>query len=99
MAYFLVLNFVKRSRERFRLKILRIGWARHTANWDIDDLPMLVRNGDIDVGGQVAPIQLRGEVLVHVQRVLVDVQLVATRRSALVFPELKGTHFPIAMTS
>lgn len=90
---------MKRSREIFRLKIVRINRAGHTANWDIDDLPMLVSNGDIDVGRQVAPIQLRGEVLIHVQRVLVDVQLVATRRSASVFPELKATHFPIAMTS
>ena len=38
---------------------------------------MLVRDGDVDVRREVPSVELRHKVLVHVERVGVDVQLVA----------------------
>ena len=39
---------------------------------------MLVGNSDVDVGREVSSIELRREVLVHVERVRVDVQFMAS---------------------
>ena len=50
-----------------------------TANGDADWVSILIRNGDVDVGGQVAAVELRRKVLVHVQRDGIDIQLMTSK--------------------
>ena len=64
---------------------------RRTADGNADGVTVLVRNGDVHVGREVAPAELGREVGVHVERVLVDVQFVAASGSATAEQEQTAT--------
>ena len=53
------------------------GVIGRTADRDADLVAVRVEDGDVDVGREVAAVQPRGEGLVHVVCVGVDIQLVA----------------------
>ena len=46
---------------------------RLTSHGDADSLAVLVSDGNVDVRGQIATVELRDEVSVHVEGVRVDV--------------------------
>ena len=72
-----------------------------TSDGDADRVVVLVEDRDVHIRREVASTELRREVSIHVERVLVDVQFMAGRPSMSVRQvEGKGvTHFPIAMMS
>ena len=67
-----------------------------TTDRDADRVVVLVEDGDVHVGREVAPAELRREVGVHVERVLVDVQLVAASGSATAEKAGRGRGYALA---
>lgn len=98
-----VVNFAKRSGVSVNMCSYAKRRSTHTSDRDVDGLVVLAEDRDVHVARQVPAVEIGGEVVVHVKRVLVDVQFVAEGEVSLSGTEYLNedglTHFPIAIRS